>query len=67
MNRTIIRLSRLVASIILIVLSTLSIIGVLVEETINIRIILIAIILCTFLIDIVRANLSLKKEIDKLL
>jgi hypothetical protein len=67
MNRTIIRLSRLVASIILIVLSTLSIIGVLVEETINIRIILIAIILCTFLIDIVRGNLSLKKEIDKLL
>lgn len=61
MNRTIIRLSRLVASIILIVLSTLSIIGVLVEETINIRIILIAIILCTFLIDIVRGNLSLKK------
>jgi len=61
MNRTIIRLSRLVASIILIVLSTLSIIGVLVEETINIRIILIVIILCTFLIDIVRANLSLKK------
>lgn len=61
MNRTIIRLSRLVASIILIVLSTLSIIGVLVEETINIRIILIAIVLCTFLIDIVRGNLSLKK------
>ena len=62
MNRTINRLSRLVASIILILLSVLSIIGVLVEETINIRIALIAIILCTFLIDIVRANLSLKKR-----
>jgi type III secretory pathway component EscS len=61
MNRTITRLSRLVASIILILLSVLSIIGVLVEETINIRIALIAIILCTFLIDIVRGNLSLKK------
>ena len=62
MNRTITRLSRLVASIILILLSVLSIIGVLVEETINIRIALIAIILCTFLIDIVRGNLSLKKR-----
>lgn len=61
MNRTITRLSRLVASIILILLSVLSIIGVLVEETINIRIALIAIVLCTFLIDIVRGNLSLKK------
>lgn len=62
MNRTITILSRLVASIILILLSVLSIIGVLVEETINIRIALIAIILCTFLIDIVRGNLSLKKR-----
>lgn len=62
MNRTITRLSRLVASIILILLSVLSIIGVLVEETINIRIALIAIVLCTFLIDIVRGNLSLKKR-----
>lgn len=61
MNRTITRLSRLFASIILILLSILSIIGVLVEETINIRIALIAIILCTFLIDIVRGILSLKK------
>jgi type III secretory pathway component EscS len=61
MNRTITILLRLVASIILILLSVLSIIGVLVEETINIRIALIAIILCTFLIDIVRGNLSLKK------
>lgn len=61
MNRTITRLLRLVASIILIILSILSIIGVLVEETINIRIALIAIVLCTFLIDIVRGNLSLKK------
>ena len=61
MNRTITRLSRLVASIILILLSVLSITGVLVEETINIRIVLIVIILYTFLMDIVRGNLSLKK------
>ena len=62
MNRTITRLLRLVAGIILIILSTLSIIGVLVEETINIRIVLIVIILYTFLMDIVRGNLSLKKR-----